>query len=162
LFGFGGSHGGDFWDRMGHFLSGLNGTNMTSLTLGLIALAVLLLGKTVLKNRPVALSVVLGGIAAARILHLDARGVALLGALPQGLPMPALPLVSRADINTLLPLAMACFILAAVEITAIGRMFAAKHGYRLDATQEFLAIGSANLLAGLGSAFPISGGMSQS
>jgi MFS superfamily sulfate permease-like transporter len=41
-------------------------------------------------------------------------------------------------------------------------MFGAKHGYRLDATQEFLAIGVANLTAGLGSAFPVSGGMSQS
>src|SRR4029450_12025497 len=40
LFGFGGAHGGDFWDRMGHFFRGLGGTNQTSLTLGLIALAV--------------------------------------------------------------------------------------------------------------------------
>src|SRR5262245_21441744 len=53
LFGFAGSHGGDFWDRMGHFFRGLGGTNPTSLTLGLIALAIMLLGKTVLKNRPV-------------------------------------------------------------------------------------------------------------
>ena len=82
--------------------------------------------------------------------------------MPRGLPLPALPLVSRADVNALLPLAMACFVLAAVETTAIGRMFAAKHGYRLDATQEFLAIGAANLAAGLGSGFPVSGGMSQS
>ena len=122
----------------------------------------LLLGKTVLKNRPVALFVVIGGIVAARIASLDERGVALLGDVPQGLPMPSLPLVSRADVNTILPLGMACFVLAAVETTAIGRMFGAKHGYRLDATQEFLAIGSANLAAGLGSAFPVSGGMSQS
>jgi MFS superfamily sulfate permease-like transporter len=76
--------------------------------------------------------------------------------------VPALPLVSRADIDMLLPLAMSCFVLSAVETTAIGRMFAAKHGYRLDATQEFLAIGSANLAAGLGAGFPVSGGMSQS
>jgi MFS superfamily sulfate permease-like transporter len=76
--------------------------------------------------------------------------------------MPSLPLVARSDINAILPLGMACFVLAAVETTAIGRMFGAKHGYRLDATQEFLAIGVANLAAGLGSAFPISGGMSQS
>jgi len=162
LFGFSAGHGGDFWDRMGHFLSGLGQTNPTSLVLGLIALGILLLGKTVLKNRPVALFVVIGGIVAARILHLDTRGVALLGEVPQGLPMPSLPLVSRADVNTILPLSMACFVLAAVETTAIGRMFGAKHGYRLDATQEFLAIGAANLMAGLGSAFPISGGMSQS
>jgi high affinity sulfate transporter 1 len=162
LFGFSGSHGGDFWDRMGHFFRGLGDTNPTSLALGLAALALMLLGKTVLKHRPVALFVVIFGIVAARFFQLDERGVALLGEVPQGLPMPALPLVSRADVNTVLPLAMACFVLAAVETTAIGRMFGAKHGYRLDATQEFLAIGSANLAAGLGSAFPVSGGMSQS
>jgi len=161
LFGFSGSHG-DFWERMDHFVRGLGGTNPTSLVLGVAALVLLLLGKTILKHRPVALFVVIGGIVAARLLHLDERGVALLGEVPRGLPLPALPLVSRADINTLLPLAMACFVLAAVETTAIGRMFAAKHGYRLDATQEFLAIGSANLAAGLGSGFPVSGGMSQS
>jgi SulP family sulfate permease len=162
LFGFSGSHGGDFWDRMGHFFRGLGDTNPTSLALGLAALALLLLGKTVLKHRPVALFVVIGGIIAARIFHFDERGVALLGEVPQGLPMPALPLVSRTDVNTLLPLAMACFVLSAVETTAIGRMFGAKYGYRLNASQEFLAIGSANLVAGLGSGFPVSGGMSQS
>jgi MFS superfamily sulfate permease-like transporter len=70
--------------------------------------------------------------------------------------------VSRADVNNLLPLALACFVLAAVETTAIGRMFGAKHGYRLDATREFLAIGGANLASGAGGGFPISGGMSQS
>jgi MFS superfamily sulfate permease-like transporter len=128
----------------------------------MIALVFLALGKTLLKHRPVALFVVVGGIVVARVLQLDERGVALLGAVPQGLPMPALPVVSRADINAIVPLAMACFVLAAVETTAIGRMFGAKHGYRLDATQEFLAIGSANLMAGLGSGLPVSGGMSQS
>jgi len=162
LFGFSGGHGGDFWERMGHFFRGLGDTNPASLILGVIALLVLLLGKTLLKNRPVALFVVLGGIVAARVLHLDARGVALLGAVPQGLPMPALPAVTWADVHELVPLAMACFMLAAVETTAIGRMFAAKHGYRLDATQEFLAIGAANLMAGVGRGLPVSGGMSQS
>jgi high affinity sulfate transporter 1 len=161
LFGFSGSHG-DFWERIGHFIRGLDGTNPMSLTLGLAALSVLLLGKTLLRHRPVALLVVVGGIVVARTFQLDERGVALLGEVPQGLPVPAVPLVSRADVNTLLPLAMACFVLAAVETTAIGRMFGARHGYRLDATREFLAIGGANLLSGLGSGFPVSGGMSQS
>ncbi len=161
LFGFSGSHG-DFWDRMSHFLRGLGDTNPTSLLLGIAALVLLLLGKTILKHYPVALFVVIGGIVAARLLHLDERGVALLGEVPRGLPLPSLPLVSRADVNALLPLSLACFVLAAVETTAIGRMFGAKHGYRLDATQEFLAIGGANLAAGLGAGFPVSGGMSQS
>src|SRR5262249_60012695 len=104
----------------------------------------------------------IGSIVAAGVLHLDRYGVKLIGDVPRGLPMPALPAVSREDINALLPLAMACFLLAAVETSAIGRMFAGKHGYRLDASQEFLAVGASNLLSGLFAGFPISGGTSQS
>ena len=74
----------------------------------------------------------------------------------------ALPAIQWADVNDLLPLALACFLLGAVETAAIGRMFAAKHGGRLDANQEFLALAAANLAAGLGRGFPVSGGMSQS
>jgi sulfate permease, SulP family len=161
LFGFAGSHG-DFWERIAHFVRGLGETNLVSLTLGLASLGLLLLGKTLLKNRPVSLLVVIGGIVVAGEMRLGERGVALLGVVPQGLPMPALPPVTVSDLREILPLAMACFVLAAVETTAIGRMFSTKHGYRLDATQEFLAIGSANLAAGLGGGLPVSGGMSQS
>jgi MFS superfamily sulfate permease-like transporter len=86
----------------------------------------------------------------------------MLGEVPQGLPPLRLPDVHWSDLNELLPLAMACFLLAAVETAAIGRMFASKHGGRLDANQEFLAIAGANLASGLGQGFPTSGGMSQS
>lgn len=161
LFGFAGAHG-DFWEAMGHFLRHLGDTNAMSLGLGLAALGLLLVGKTVFKNRPVALVVLVTSIVLAGVLHLDRYGVKLIGDVPRGLPMPSLPAVSRSDVNTLLPLSLACFLLAAVETSAIGRMFSAKHGYRLDATQEFLAIGTANAAAGLFGGFPISGGTSQS
>src|SRR5258706_12747325 len=92
----------------------------------------------------------------------DSRGVKLLGEVPQGLPAIGLPAIQWADLNQLLPLALACFMLGAVETAAIGRMFTAEHGGRLDASQEFLALAAANLAAGLGRGFPISGGMSQS
>ena len=161
LFGFKGGEG-SFWERSGHFLSHLGDTNTASLTIGLGALAVLVLGKLFLKNRPVGLFVVIGGIAAAAIMGLDARGVKLLGEVPQGLPGLSLPPLHWTDLNDLLPLAMACFMLGAVETAAIGRMFAAKHGGRFDSNQEFLALAAGNLAAGLGQGFPVSGGMSQS
>ena len=106
--------------------------------------------------------VVVGGIVASGLLGLDARGVKLLGEVPQGLPAIGLPAIHWADLNALLPLAVACFMLGAVETAAIGRTFAAKHGGRLDANQEFLALAASNLAAGLGRGFPVSGGMSQS
>jgi sulfate permease, SulP family len=161
LLGFKGAHG-SFWENSGHFLKHLHETNATSLLVGGIALAVLILGKIFLKNKPVALFVVIGGIVAASALSLGTRGVKLLGTVPQGLPAIGLPAVHWNDLNELLPLALACFLLGAVETAAIGRMFTAKHGGRFDANQEFLALAASNLAAGIGRGFPVSGGMSQS
>jgi SulP family sulfate permease len=161
LLGVHGAHG-TFWQNRGTFVSQLPDTNLPSLVVGGTALAVLILGKTFLKNIPVALLVVVGGIVASRVLGLDARGVNLLGEVPQGLPAVGIPRVHWADLQSLLPLAVACFLLAAVETAAIGRTFAARYGRRLDPNQEMLALGASNLVAGLGHGYPISGGMSQS
>ena len=93
---------------------------------------------------------------------LGSLGVKLLGEVPQGLPPFGLPAVHLSDLNELLPLALGCFLLGMVETAALGRMFAAKHGCRFDANQELLGIAGANVMAGLGRGFPVSGGMSQS
>ena len=162
LFGFKGAHG-DFWERSWHFLTHLPQTNAVSLALGGTAFALLVLGRFFLKNKPVALFVVVGGIVVSMLVDLGARGVGKLGEVPSGLPPIGVPpLMSWSDVNTLLPLALACFLLGAVETAAIGRMFAAKHRNRLDSNQELLALAGANLAAGLGAGFPVSGGMSQS
>jgi high affinity sulfate transporter 1 len=161
LFGFKGSHG-NFWERSGYFFSHLRETNTASLLLGIGALALLLLGKRFLKNKPVALFLVIAGIIVASSMDLGSLGVKLLGQVPQGLPPFGLPAVHVSDLNDLLPLALGCFLLGMVETAALGRMFAAKHGYRFDPNQELLGIASANVMAGLGHGFPVSGGMSQS
>jgi sulfate permease, SulP family len=161
LFGFHSAHG-SFWGNAGFFFNHLNETNSMSLLVGGIALALLIVGKIFLKHKPVALFVVIGGIVAASALSLETHGVKLIGAVPQGIPPFRLPAVYWQDLNQLLPLAFACFLLGAVETAAIGRMFVAKHGGRFDANQENLALAAANLAAGLGGGFPVSGGTSQS
>lgn len=161
LCGFKGGEG-DFWSRLAHIIAHLGETHRASLFLGLAALGLLLAGKRLWPNRPVALIVVVAGIAATSVFDLATLGVRTLGAVPQGLPPIGLPVPGRDVINDLLPIAMSCFLLASVETAAIGRMFALKHGYRFDPNREFLAIGAANLLSGLGRGFPISGGLSQS
>jgi sulfate permease, SulP family len=161
LFGFKGAHG-SFWQNMRFFLSHLRDTHPLSLATGLGALVLLILGKKFWKNKPAALVVVVGAILFASLAHLGNHGVKMLGEVPQGLPPIGLPHVHLDDLNELLPLSMACFLLAAVETVAIGRMFALKHGYRLDPNREFLSLAAGNLAAGLGHGFAVSGGMSQS
>src|SRR6266849_9004354 len=118
LLGLHGAHG-DFWENSSHFLKHLHETNPTSLLVGGAALGVLILGKIFLKNKPVSLFVVIGGIVAASALSLGERGVKLLGNVPQGLPPIGLPAVYWHDLNELLPLALACFLLGAVATAAI-------------------------------------------
>lgn len=162
LCGISGTHGGSFWTRIWHFIVHLSDAHPASVMLGVGALAVLVLGKVLLKNKPVAIVVVVGGIASAALFNLGDHGVKLLGEVPQGLPRIGLPDVAWSDVDDLAMLALACFLLGAVETVAIGRTFAAKHGGRLDANQEFLALAGANLASGLGRGYPVSGGMSQS
>jgi sulfate permease, SulP family len=161
LFGVAGGHG-DFWSMIGGFFEHLGQTNTTALALGGTALAVLVVGRVWLPTKPVALFVVVGGIVAATLIDAGGAGVKLLGSVPQGLPPVGPPAVDWSDLTELLPLALACFLLGAVETVAIGRTFGLKHGHRLDANQEFLGLAAANLGAGLGGGLPVSGGMSQS
>src|SRR6476661_7577252 len=151
LFGFHSAHG-SFWENAGFFFKHLSETNSMSL----------LVGKIFLNHKPVALFVVIGGIVAASALSLERHGVKLIGAVPQGIPPLKVPAVYWNDLNDLLPLALACFLLGAVETAAIGRMFVAKHGGRFDANQENLALAASNLFTGLGGGLPVSGGTSQS
>ena len=161
LFGFHGAHG-SFWGNTGFFLKHLNETNSMSILVGGIALALLVLAKIFFKHKPIALFVVIGGIIAASTLSLETHGVKLIGAVPQGIPPLKVPSLYWRDLNELLPLALACFLLGAVETAAMGRMFAAKYGGRFDANQENLALAASNLFAGLGGGLPVSGGTSQS
>ncbi|HTL57725.1 MAG TPA: sulfate permease [Candidatus Limnocylindrales bacterium] len=162
LFGFSAAHGGGFWERMAAFFSHIGETNPQALALGITALVLLALGKLFLPNKPVALVVVIAAIVTASVVDLSLYGVKLLGQIPRGIPAPSLPAVTWHDVNELLPLALAAFLLGAVETVAIGRMFAEKGGYRLNTNQEFLALAGANLATGFGHGFPVSGGMSQS
>jgi len=102
LFGFKGSHG-DFWERSGYFFSHWGETNMASLLLGLGALAVLLLGKRFLKNKPV--SPVRGHRRHYRCFEDGPRQPRreAAGPRPQGLPPFGLPAVHVSDLNDLLP-----------------------------------------------------------
>jgi MFS superfamily sulfate permease-like transporter len=96
------------------------------------------------------------------LTHLPEQGVKVVGEIPQGFPIFGLPEWTLNDLNNLLPLALGCFLLSYIEGISTARSFAIKNGYSINADQELLAIGAANLAAGLGQGFPIAGGLSQS
>jgi anti-anti-sigma factor len=101
-------------------------------------------------------------IIAVSIFGLEARGVSVVGTLPPGLPDLAWPSLRLRDVDGVIPLAAACFILAYVEGVSAARTLADEHGYKMSPRQELLALGAANLFAAFGHGFPVAGGLSQS
>jgi high affinity sulfate transporter 1 len=166
LFGVKGGNG-DFFERIAQLLPQLPETNALTLVIGLVAILALLLGEKFLPGRPVALGVVLIGIAVASVGQVEQHGVKVVGQLPAGLPhlqvdASSLGAVTRAELRQLISLAFACFLLAYIESVSAARTFALKHHYTVDPRQEFLGLGAANFLVGLWHGFPVAGGLSQS
>jgi sulfate permease, SulP family len=160
---FGVPGGGDhFFERLWILGGQLAQTNVLVLALGLAAISLLVLGEKKCPGRPVALVVVALAIATVWLAQLDQHGVAIVGVLPAGLPHFEWPSLGMSDVDGVLPLAAACFLLGYVESVSAARTLAAKHGYEIDPRQELLALGVANALAAFSQGFPIAGGLSQS
>jgi len=101
------------------------------------------------------IAMVLAAVAVA-VLDVDQMGVKTIGPVPRGLPAAAIPDFSTIDLGTLLPAALGVTIVAYTDNVVTGRAFAARRREVIDARQEFLALGAANLGAGLFSGFPVS------
>ncbi len=161
LFGVAGG-GQNFFERVVLFAGQIGETHVLVLAVGAVAIMLLTLGQQMVPGRPVALAVVALAIVAASVLGLPALGVPITGEIPAGLPSLKGPALRLRDIEGIVPLAAGCLLLAYIEGVSAARAFAAKHGYALDARQELLGIGAANLAAALGQGYPVAGGLSQS
>jgi sulfate permease, SulP family len=144
------------WDLLGH----LDDTATTTLAVGVGSLAVLLLGRRLLPRIPSTLLVLVLGIGVSALLHLADHGVAVVGDIPHALPDFAVPDVNADDIVKLITPAFGVLIMSA-EAVGVARQLAVKHGYRVDANRDLIALGAGNLVAGLSSGFVQSGGASQ-
>jgi SulP family sulfate permease len=110
----------------------------------------------------VALFVVAASIVVLSVTALGDLGFKTVGALPQGLPDIRWPALQLRDVDGVMPLAFACFLLAYVESVSAARTLAQKHGYDIDPRQELLGLGAANFAAAFGQGYPVAGGLSQS
>ncbi|NMD26192.1 MAG: STAS domain-containing protein, partial [Actinobacteria bacterium] len=130
-------------------------------TLGVAALAVMLLLKWRLPSAPSALIGVVLATAVAAMLSLEQHGVAMVGSIPAGLPTPSLPDVSLHDLALLLPVAAGIALVGFTDNVLTARAIASRKGYRIEPNQELLALGLTNLTSGLSQGFPLSSSASR-
>lgn len=150
-----------FYETVPEVVANLSNTNGTTLVLGLIALVVLLVLKRFARKVPAALVVVIGSIVAVRTLDLEARGVNVVGDIPDTLPAFGLPDFDGSLAGSLLGAAFVITIVGFMESIAVSKVYARRHRYEVVPNSELVGLGAANLAAGLFGGYPVTGGFSR-
>ncbi|NMC40519.1 MAG: sulfate permease, partial [Bacteroidales bacterium] len=149
-------------DRFIILINQLPDTKFTVLAFGLTAIVLLFAGNKVFPGKPIALVVVVLSVLAITFVIPGSTDFRTVGLIPQGLPDFYLPSLNLKDAGMVTPLAFACFLLAYIESVSAAKTIAQENGYEIDARQELLALGAANIATALGHGYPVSGGLSQS
>ena len=137
-------------------------TNLITLAIGVLGIAVILGLKKLSKAIPGQLVAVALGILAVWGLGLTEQSVKILGEVPQGLPSIIAPTFNLDTFNSLLPIALAIALVSFMESIAVAKAIQAKHkSYKVDANQELVALGVANIGGSFFQAFPTTGGFSR-
>ena len=146
------------------WLGSLGDAQLATVLVGGAALAVVFGLRVVAPRVPGALVLVVGGLAASWLLDLDARGVALVGEVPRGLPTLQVPdaQLLTAHASTVAIAGVALVLIGFSQTAGDARAFAARHRYRIDINQESVAQGMANVGAGLFQGMPVSTSLSAS
>ena len=152
---------GDTIRQFAHLVAHLGDASWTTFAVGAISLVLLFSLERFAPRLPGGLVVLVLGIALSAGLGLAGHGVATVGQIPTGLPSPAWPHLKASDTWLLLSGAAGMMLVIFSEALGAGQTFADKHGYRLESSQEMIALGLANLGSGILGGLAGGGSLSQ-
>jgi len=152
---------GNFFEQAWHVLANLGETNLWTLGVGAVCLAVVLGLRRWLPLVPGSLVAVAIGIGAVYALGLADHGVDIVGHIDSGLPSFGVPDVPAATWVDLIGPAVGVMLIGFAEGLGAAKTYAAKGGYRIDPNRELIGLGTANLGAGLASGMVVNGSLSK-
>lgn len=129
--------------------------------IGIGSVVAIMLIKKWKKTFPSALVVVVIGTLATVLFNLHTHGVAIVGDVPKGLPSFMSPGFDLNDLQALLPIILVIALVSYMESIAVAKAIANKRGYKVDANQELIALGGANIGGAFFQSFPTTGGFSR-
>ena len=139
----------------------LSETNLIALSIGALSIALLLGFKRVSKRFPTALLVIVLASAVVYFFGLEAQ-VSIVGEVPQGLASFSLPTMNFTVLQQLFPIALTISFIGFMESIAVAKSMAMREKYKLNANQELIALGLANITTAFFKGYPITGGFSRS
>jgi SulP family sulfate permease len=150
-----------FYETVLEVGANLGDTNRTTLALGVVALITLYVLKKYAPRVPGALVVVVGSILAVELFDLQARGVSVVGDIPDDLPAFGFPDVDGSLVGSLVGTAFVITIVGFMESVAVAKVYARRNRYELVPNNELVGLGAANVASGLFGGYPITGGFSR-
>lgn len=134
-----------------------------TLVVGLIGILAIVGGKKVHPFFPSLLVAVVLGTATVWVFGLNKYGIEIVGDIPGGFPVVSLPSFELGLWRQMFPLALTIALVGYAQSIAIAKAIQARHkNYAIDANQELVALGMANLGAAFFNGFPVAGGFSRS
>jgi len=152
--------GYDFVPDTLKFIGHIGQTHIPTLVVGAASLALLFAIHKYTPKLPGALIVLFLFIALSSIFNFAGVGIHIVGQIPTGLPDFGVA-IGLKDLLKVAPGAAGVALVAFAESVAIARSYGTKHGYEVDANQELVAIGAANIGSGFSGAFVVDGSMSR-
>ena len=151
------SNATETFSQLAEFAGKLPSAHLQTLMLGLGLLVAMVALRRVSPRLPAALIVVLVGIVAVTALGLHQHGVAILGQVPAGLPGLHLAPVDPDKLRNLFVDAAGITLVSFTSGVLTAKSFARLNRYDIDANQELIAFGAANLATGIAQGFPVTG-----
>lgn len=136
--------------------------NPITFAIGVGSILILVFFKKRMPRFPAPLLVVLLSTLLVYFLNLQQQGVKIVGDVPQGIPSLAPPMFNLDALTALLPIALTISFVGFMESIAVAKSIAAKEKYQVNANQELVGLGIANVVGGFFSAYPVTGGFSRS
>lgn len=148
---------GSTWDKLVATVEGLGDINVTSALLGLGVVVTMVGGSRIAPKLPAALVALVFFSAVAAVVDAEAKGVAVVGALPAGLPSLSLPSITAGEVPRLAVTAASIALVVLAQSAAVARSFATKNGYRVDENADLVGLSAANAASAVTGGFAING-----
>jgi len=153
--------GENFFTDIASVVTNLDEAVVATVFLGFGSLALLFLLEKVMPRIPAALVVTFLSILVVSAFDLVDEGVIIIGEIPAVVPSLTWPDLGLSQWASLVPGAVAIVVVGFAESVAAARTYGRKHGYEIDANQEMIGLGAANLATGVVGAFVVDGSLSK-
>ena len=156
LFGIEAPANTNFIGSVAYLFANLGHAHGATVVLSLVAIAIAVLLMKGFRRLPVSLILLIFGTLFSWFFDFSNMGIAVIGDIPTGLPVPDLPSIELYDLQNLIIPAMAMMLIAYANTIANARTYAAKKKESVNSDQEFIGLGISNIASGLYGGMPVS------